>query len=90
MLQAVTFVDNFERAVVRDAKRRGVAGVICGHIHTPALKEIDGMTYINCGDWVDNCTAVTEHFDGRMELVRWTAAAEVIPDAPALAVMTDD
>jgi UDP-2,3-diacylglucosamine pyrophosphatase LpxH len=89
MLQAVSFVNNFEHAVVRDAKRRGVAGVICGHIHTPALKEIDGMTYINCGDWVDNCTAITEHFDGRMELVRWTPVSEAVPDAPAVAATKD-
>jgi UDP-2,3-diacylglucosamine pyrophosphatase LpxH len=84
MLQAVSFVSNFEHAVVRDAKRRGVTGVICGHIHTPALKEIDGMTYINCGDWVDNCTAILEHFDGRMELVRWTPVAETLTDVPAV------
>lgn len=84
VLHAVSFISDFERAVVRDAKRRGVEGVICGHIHTPALKDIDGMTYINCGDWVDSCTAVIEHFDGRMELVRW-AAVEAPQDAPARA-----
>ena len=95
MTRAVTFVNNFEHAVVRDAKRRGVAGVICGHIHTPALKQIDGMTYINCGDWVDNCTAITEHFDGRMELVRWTPLADAVPETPVVAAtknlaMADD
>jgi UDP-2,3-diacylglucosamine pyrophosphatase LpxH len=35
------------------------------------IKEIDGLSYINCGDWVDSCTAIVEHLDGRMELIRW-------------------
>jgi UDP-2,3-diacylglucosamine pyrophosphatase LpxH len=89
VLQAVGFISDFEHAVVRDAKRRGVAGVICGHIHTPALKEIDGMMYINCGDWVDNCTAVIEHFDGRMELVRWAALPGALAETRAMAVGAD-
>jgi hypothetical protein len=48
--------------------------VVCGHIHWAALKEVDGLTYINCGDWVDSCTAIVEHFDGRLELIDWGAA----------------
>ena len=71
VLQAVSFISDFEHAVVRNVKHLGLSGVICGHIHTPAIKSIDGVTYINCGDWVDSCTAVVEHEDGRMELVRW-------------------
>jgi len=46
--------------------------VICGHIHTPAIKRLDNVLYLNCGDWVDSCTAIVEHLDGRMELVRDT------------------
>jgi len=69
---AVSFVFNFEEALLRYARERGVDGVICGHIHVAALREQDGIAYINCGDWVDSCTAVIEHADGRMELVRWT------------------
>ena len=57
--------------MVHNVKRHGLDGVICGHIHTPVIKRIDGITYINCGDWVDNCTAIVEHYDGRMQLVRW-------------------
>ena len=68
---AVSFIYNFEDAVVHHVKQRGLDGVICGHIHSAALKQIDGITYINCGDWVDSCTAVIEHRDGRMELVDW-------------------
>jgi len=47
--------------------------VICGHIHCAAIKEVGGLTYINCGDWVDSCTGVIEHFDGRLELLDWSA-----------------
>lgn len=72
MKTAVDFVLNFEESVVRHAQERGMDGVICGHIHVAALHERDGIAYINCGDWVDSCTAVVEHFDGRMELVRWS------------------
>ena len=56
---------------MRHAAERGVDGVICGHIHAANIRRIDGITYINCGDWVDSCTAVVEHHDGRMELVHW-------------------
>jgi len=68
---AVSFVFSFEEALLRHARERGVDGVICGHIHVAALEQREGITYINCGDWVDSCTAIVEHPDGRMELVRW-------------------
>ena len=70
---AVSFISDFEECVVRSVKDRGLDGVICGHIHSAAIKPIDGVVYINCGDWVDSCTAIVEHFDGRMELVHWGA-----------------
>ncbi len=66
--RAVSFIFDFEDAVIRAVRDRGLDGVICGHIHSAAIKEVDGMTYINCGDWVDSCTAIIEHLDGRMEL----------------------
>jgi UDP-2,3-diacylglucosamine pyrophosphatase LpxH len=69
---AVSFIFDFEAAVARHARERGVVGVICGHIHAAAIREIDGIVYLNCGDWVDSCTAIVEHFDGRMELVAWS------------------
>jgi len=68
----VSFIFDFEAAVARHARERGVVGVICGHIHAAAIREIDGIVYMNCGDWVDSCTAIVEHFDGRMELVVWS------------------
>jgi hypothetical protein len=54
--------------------------VICGHIHVAAMLERECITYINCGDWVDSCTAVVEHWDGRMELVRWSEPMERLPE----------
>lgn len=73
---AVSFIFDFEESVVRYARERGFDGVICGHIHAAAIKRIDGLTYVNCGDWVDSCTAILEHADGRLELVAWGAAPE--------------
>ena len=68
---AVNFVNDFESSVVRAVRERGLDGVICGHIHVAALHEVDGIAYVNCGDWVDSCTAIVEHHDGRLELVEW-------------------
>ena len=68
---ALEFIYGFEEAVAHQARIRQLDGVICGHIHSAVIKDIDGVTYINCGDWVDSCTAIIEHFDGRMELVYW-------------------
>lgn len=61
----------FEEALVREARESGVDGVICGHIHFADMREIGGIEYLNCGDWVESCTAIVEEFDGRFELVRW-------------------
>ena len=55
----------------------GLDGIVCGHIHSAVIKDIDGLAYINCGDWVDSCTAIVEHLDGRLELVEWHAPASV-------------
>jgi len=70
--QAVNFISEFQRVVVEEAKRQKVDGVICGHIHHATIEDIDGIRYINTGDWVESCTAVAEGFDGRMELLRWS------------------
>ncbi len=65
------FIESFEAAVTCEARRRGVDGVICGHIHKAEMRDIDGVTYINDGDWVESCTALVEHFDGRLEILEW-------------------
>jgi UDP-2,3-diacylglucosamine pyrophosphatase LpxH len=75
--RAAAYVRDFEAAAARSARARGFDGVICGHIHVAAIRKLDNLTYINCGDWVDSCTAVVEHPDGRFELVRWGAGSAI-------------
>lgn len=69
--KAVEFISNFEQAVVREARMRNCQGVICGHIHTPDDREIEGIHYLNDGDWVESCTALVEHPDGTFEIIDW-------------------
>ncbi len=68
---AVEFISRFEEAVAHEADARGVDGVVCGHIHNAEMREIAGIAYYNDGDWVEGCTALVEHFDGRMEILHW-------------------
>jgi UDP-2,3-diacylglucosamine pyrophosphatase LpxH len=68
---AVNFIGEYEKTLAAEARRRGVDGVICGHIHHAVIRDDGGLSYINCGDWVESCTAVVEHFDGRFEIVKW-------------------
>jgi UDP-2,3-diacylglucosamine pyrophosphatase LpxH len=70
---AVNFIGAFESALAGEARRRGVKGVICGHIHHAVVRRQGGFSYINCGDWIESCTAVIEHFDGNFELIKWVA-----------------
>ena len=70
---AVSFIYDFEDSVVHAARQRRVDGVICGHIHAAANKTFDGIAYLNCGDWVDSCTAIVEHPDGCVEVIHWGA-----------------
>ena len=69
--QSVNFISDFEGVVARAAGQRGVDGVVAGHIHTAEMRTIDGVEYYNDGDWVEGCTALVEHFDGRMEILHW-------------------
>lgn len=80
---ALQFIFDFEDSVMHHVRERGLDGVICGHIHWAALKEVDGLVYANCGDWVDSCTAIVEHEDGRLELVDWGALSRTRPVLPA-------
>ena len=59
----------FEAALAEEARRRGYDGVVCGHIHSAAARQVDGLAYVNCGDWVETCSAVGEGFDGRFEVL---------------------
>jgi len=77
--KALQFIFDFEDAAIHSARQRGLDGIICGHIHSAALREVGGLTYVNCGDWVDSCTAIVEHDDGRLELVAWGTLASTLP-----------
>lgn len=70
--KAVEFMSSFEDAVAQQAAARGVDGVVCGHIHHAEIRPIGDILYCNDGDWVESCTALVEHRDGRFELLRWT------------------
>lgn len=76
---AVSFISRFEEAVAHAARDRGVDGVVCGHIHSAEIREFGGVTYYNDGDWVESCTALVEHPDGRMEILDWAARAAARP-----------
>jgi len=65
---AVSFISEFEQAIVRYSREYKVKGVVCGHIHSPVIREIDGVEYYNSGDWVESCSVLLEDFDGRIEL----------------------
>jgi UDP-2,3-diacylglucosamine pyrophosphatase LpxH len=75
---ALQFIFDFEDSVIHHVRERGLDGVICGHIHWAALKEVEGLIYANCGDWVDSCTAIVEHHDGRLEKVEWSAVCRTV------------
>jgi UDP-2,3-diacylglucosamine pyrophosphatase LpxH len=72
--RAVSYLCAFEEAVAREARRRGVDGVVCGHIHHAEIRDIGGVLYCNDGDWVESLTALVEHFDGRLEIIDWSKA----------------
>jgi UDP-2,3-diacylglucosamine pyrophosphatase LpxH len=74
--KAVDFIFKFEENLAKYCKKRGFDGVICGHIHHAEIKEIDGVVYMNDGDWVESCTALVEHHDGRWEIVTWTKESD--------------
>ena len=88
---AVNFIGDYENTLANEAVRRGLDGVICGHIHHAIIRQIDGVTYVNTGDFVESCSAIVEHNDGRLEIIYWrtTAVERGLIDnrqrAPALA-----
>jgi UDP-2,3-diacylglucosamine pyrophosphatase LpxH len=81
--RAVNFVGNFETLLVTEARKAGAEGVICGHIHHAAIRVVDGIQYVNTGDWVESCTAVAEHFDGRLEIIRWIERRRALQSKPS-------
>ena len=65
------YVTDYEQALIQFARKSGTDGVICGHIHRPEIREVGGVLYLNCGDWVENCTALGEDFEGRIKLIKF-------------------
>ena len=76
--RAAAYIARFEAAAAHEAARRGLDGVICGHIHHAALRDLNGVLYCNDGDWVESCTALVERPDGALEILRWTHQQAVV------------
>ena len=69
---AVNFLFKFEQTLADYCKKREYDGIICVHIHSPEIKYVNGVLYMNDGDWQETCSALVEHFDGRWEIIYWT------------------
>ena len=68
---SVSFINDFETVLSNHAKNKGYDGIICGHIHKAEIRDIDKIEYLNCGDWVESCTAIVETFDGEFMIINW-------------------
>jgi len=79
---ALEFMGDYQQAVVGEARKRGLDGVICGHIHCAESKTIDGIHYCNDGDWVESCTALTEDFSGKLQIIHWPTQMHIEINAP--------
>ncbi len=69
--QAVAYISDFEKILVAHAREEKFDGIICGHIHKAEIRDIEGITYMNCGDWVESCTALVETLEGEFKIIRW-------------------
>lgn len=83
---AVNFIGRFEETLASEAERQGVDGVICGHIHHATQRDFGTLAYINTGDWVESCTALVEHADGTMEIIRWAERSAMLNDGRGVAI----
>jgi hypothetical protein len=70
--KAVSYIDDYEMELAKMAKAKGCDGIICGHIHKPENRMIDGIHYLNSGDWVETMSALAEDFEGNWELIYFT------------------
>lgn len=87
---AVQYIGSFAEALSDEARKRGLDGVVCGHIHHAEIRDLGGVLYCNDGDWVESCTALVEHFDGELEIVSWTEKREFDQLYPELPLFADD
>ncbi|XOV82471.1 MAG: UDP-2,3-diacylglucosamine diphosphatase [bacterium] len=69
--KAVSFISDFEEAISHECRKQNFDGVICGHIHHAEIRKIEGVTYMNCGDWVESCTALVEDNNGQFKIIDW-------------------
>ena len=84
---AVAFIGAFEEAVATEARRRAVDGVVCGHIHHASDRTFSGVHYLNCGDWVESCTAIIETHEGELRVIKWRdRASDVLPKRAQVAL----
>jgi UDP-2,3-diacylglucosamine pyrophosphatase LpxH len=83
---AVNYIGKFEETLAEEARRHDADGVICGHIHHAAVHDQFAVRYINCGDWVESCTAIAEHMDGRFEIITWTDSDTTVQPLELIAV----
>jgi UDP-2,3-diacylglucosamine pyrophosphatase LpxH len=92
--KALAYIRAYEERVADDARERGFDGHICGHIHFGQVRDVDGVLYLNDGDWVEHCTALVEDHTGAMELIHWSeqptalgrASRELVLPSPAAAL----
>ena len=68
---SVSFINDFEKVLTNHAQNKGYDGIICGHIHKAEIRDIDKIQYLNCGDWVESCTAIVETFEGEFKIINW-------------------
>ena len=71
------YIHRFEESAARYALKRGFDGVVCGHIHRPCIREIDGVYYANDGDWVEHRSAIAETASGQLDVLRWSRGTVV-------------
>jgi len=69
--RAMKYVNDYEEALIQFARKSEACGIICGHIHRPEIRQVGDVVYMNCGDWIENCTALVEDFTGKISLINF-------------------
>jgi UDP-2,3-diacylglucosamine pyrophosphatase LpxH len=77
--ESVNFIGDYETTLANYVRSKKLDGIICGHIHHANIRDISDIRYMNCGDWVESCTALVEHHDGRFEIIRWSDYVDTVP-----------
>ncbi|MDH2432195.1 UDP-2,3-diacylglucosamine diphosphatase [Pokkaliibacter sp. MBI-7] len=80
--KAVNFIGEFEEALAHECHKRNFDGVVCGHIHHAEIRDIGKVRYLNCGDWVESCTALVEDMQGEISLIAWVRQRETVVTTP--------